>query len=62
MSDPVILFRGLVGVVEEVGVKVKKEFTNLDELWEILSPSKIVKTHKKSAGVVKRVSKGTGKN
>jgi len=27
----------LVGVVEEVGVKGKKAFTNLDELWKILS-------------------------
>ena len=26
----------LVGVVEEVGVKGKKAFTNIDELWEIL--------------------------
>ena len=31
--------RLLVGVVEEVGVKGKKAFTNLDELWGILSPS-----------------------
>ncbi|MDH5604969.1 MAG: hypothetical protein OEY51_13555 [Cyclobacteriaceae bacterium] len=28
--------RNLVGVVEEVGVKEKKAFTNIDELWEIL--------------------------
>jgi len=28
--------RGIVGVVEEVGVKEKKAFTNYDELWEIL--------------------------
>jgi hypothetical protein len=26
-----------VGVVEEVGAKGKKAFTNYDELWEILS-------------------------
>ncbi len=27
----------LVGVVEEVGAKVKKAFRNYDDLWEILS-------------------------
>jgi hypothetical protein len=33
--------RTLVGVVEEVGLKVKKAFTNVDELWEIFnSPGK----------------------
>jgi hypothetical protein len=32
--------RHLVGVVEEVGVKGKKAFTNYDELWEILISSK----------------------
>ena len=30
--------RTLVGVVEEVGLKGRKAFTNLDELWEILNP------------------------
>jgi len=30
----------LVGVVEEVGTKGKKAFTNLNELWDILSSSK----------------------
>ncbi len=30
----------LVGVVEEVGVKGRKAFTNYDELWEILTSSK----------------------
>jgi hypothetical protein len=29
-----------VGVVEEVGTKGKKAFTNLSELWDILSSSK----------------------
>jgi len=29
--------RMLVGVVEEVGVKGRKAFTNLDELWEIFT-------------------------
>jgi hypothetical protein len=47
---------GLVGVVEQVGVKGRKAFTDFDELWEILSPSKSVRTHKKS------VSKGMGEN
>jgi hypothetical protein len=28
---------GLVGVVEEIGLKGKKAFTNLSELWDILS-------------------------
>jgi len=32
--------RHLVGVVEEIGVKGKKAFTNYDELWEILISSK----------------------
>lgn len=31
--------RLLVGVVEEVGAKGRKAFTNLDELWGILCPS-----------------------
>ena len=30
--------RMLVGVVEEVGVKEKKAFSNLYELWDILNP------------------------
>jgi hypothetical protein len=30
----------LVGVVEEIGVKGKKAFTNYDELWEIVISSK----------------------
>jgi hypothetical protein len=29
-----------VGVVEEIGIKGKKAFTNYDELWEILSLQK----------------------
>jgi hypothetical protein len=32
--------RMLVGVVEEVGVKEKKAFSNLYELWDILNPIK----------------------
>jgi len=34
-NDP----RILVGVVEEVGIKERKVFSNLDELWSILNPS-----------------------
>jgi len=32
--------RKLVGVVEEVGVKGKRAFTNVDDLWEIFSAPK----------------------
>ncbi|NWG02540.1 MAG: hypothetical protein HXY44_06770 [Syntrophaceae bacterium] len=32
--------RILVGVVEEVGAEGKKAFSNLDELWAILNPTK----------------------
>ena len=32
----------LVGIVEEVGVKEKKPFTNLHDLWDILSHPKRV--------------------
>ena len=35
-NDP----RILVGVVEEVGVGGDKAFSNLDELWSILNPSR----------------------
>jgi len=38
---------GLVGVVEEAGLKGKKAFTNLSELWDILSSSKGVKNQRK---------------
>jgi hypothetical protein len=38
---------GLVGVVEEAGIKGKKAFMNLSELWEILSSSKGVKNQRK---------------
>ena len=31
--------KSLVGVVEEVGFKDRKAFTNLDELWEIINPA-----------------------
>jgi hypothetical protein len=39
--------RHLVGVVEEVGVKGKKAFTNYDELWDILISSKIIRQKQK---------------
>ena len=35
--------RTLIGVVEEVGVKEKRAFTNYDELWDILLSSKSVR-------------------
>jgi hypothetical protein len=31
--------QSLIGLVEEVGVKGKKGFTCLDELWNILTPA-----------------------
>jgi hypothetical protein len=34
--------RHLVGIVEEIGTKGKKTFTNYDELWDILISSKSV--------------------
>ena len=34
--------RSFVGIVEEVGVKEKKAFANLDELWQILNSIKMV--------------------
>jgi hypothetical protein len=39
--------RGLMGVIEQVGVKGRKAFTNCDELWEILRSSKDIRAHKK---------------
>ena len=39
----------LIGVVEEVGVKGKKAFTNYDELWDIIVSSKeMTRDRKKS--------------
>jgi hypothetical protein len=37
-----------MGVVEEVGAKGKKAFTNYDELWDILNSSKGLKIHEKT--------------
>ncbi len=31
----------LVGVVEEIGVKGKRAFTNIEDLWEILNHQKV---------------------
>jgi len=42
-NDP----RILVGVVEEVGVEGNKAFSNVDELWSILNPSKTETTKAK---------------
>ena len=39
--------RILVGVVEEPGVKEKKAFSNLYELWDILNPIKKEQTSSK---------------
>lgn len=39
---------GLVGVVEEVGTRFKKAFTNYDELWDILIASKSAIQKRKS--------------
>jgi hypothetical protein len=47
--------RGVVGFVEEPGVKGKKAFTNFDELWEILTSSKAIKSKKIGVG------KGSGR-
>jgi hypothetical protein len=42
---------GLVGVVEEAGMKGgRKAFSNLSELWDILSSSKSVKNREKHLG------------
>ncbi len=35
--------RGLLGVVEQVGVKGRKAFTDCDELWEIIGSSKKIR-------------------
>jgi hypothetical protein len=46
--------RSLVGVVEEVGAKGKKAFTNLDELWEIMSSIKSKKKGEKVGCLLKK--------
>ena len=42
--------RKLVGVVEEVGVKGKKAFTDIDDLWEILCAQKGDSREKQGSG------------
>jgi len=44
----------LVGVVEEPGVKEKKAFSNLYELWDILNPVKKAATQLKKSNNSKR--------
>ncbi len=46
--------RMLVGVVEEPGVKEKRAFHNLYELWDILNPVKVHLQNKKTK--VKKIS------
>jgi len=43
--------RNLVGIVEEVGVKEKKAFTNLDEFWDILKSIKNKPGHPKQNNI-----------
>ncbi len=40
--------RGLMGVVEEVGVKGRRAFNHYDELWDILNASKSVKSYRET--------------
>ena len=40
----------IVGVVEEVGMKGKMGFTNLEELWEILTPAESTPGKSRRAG------------
>jgi hypothetical protein len=49
--------RSLVGVVEEVGAKGRKAFTNYDELWDILNSSKSIMQKRKSDLPVRREAK-----
>lgn len=51
--------RSLVGVVEEVGKKGRKAFTNNDELWDILISSKSM-THKQKRKGVTIIKKAKG--
>ncbi len=49
--------RMLVGVVEEPGVKEKKAFTNLYELWDILNLPQKAKRSNSGDGKGQRVPK-----
>ena len=59
-NDP----RIIVGVVEEVGAEGNTAFSNLDELWSILNPSKAetVKTKKPNKFCVMGMHPGKMKN
>jgi hypothetical protein len=46
--------RHLVGIVEEIGTKGKKTFTNYDELWDILISSKSVTQKQRRKEVVEK--------
>ncbi len=46
--------RNLMGVVEEVGVKGRKAFSNYDELWDILNASKTVNSNREAGGGKKK--------
>ncbi len=51
----------LVGVVEEVGVKGRKAFTNYDELWDILISSKsMMPKPKRKEVIIRKRPKGKG--
>ncbi len=50
--------RSLMGVVEEVGIKGRKAFSNYDELWDILNASKSVKSDREEGGGKKIFSRG----
>jgi hypothetical protein len=39
--------RGILGVVEQIGVKGRKAFTDYDELWEILNSAKTIRLSNK---------------
>jgi hypothetical protein len=49
INDP----RKLVGIVEEIGIKRNRAFTNLDELWDIFNG-------KARAGKILRMRGGQG--
>lgn len=35
--EPVREKRGIIGIIEEIGANEKRAFTNVDELWELLT-------------------------
>ena len=47
--------RMLVGVIEEVGVKEKRAFHNLYELWDILNPVRKERLESKGGSNSKRI-------